>query len=318
MNDADLLVNRGLLPLNLPEEPPPQRTAVVIGVARGGTTMAASVLQALGVYMGDRLGPVLEDLTLSKAVESKDTRAVDAIVAERNERFDVWGWKRPAAFRYAPVWQPRLRNPYLIVVYRDPFAIANRNRISMLQECLHGIKDATRQLEQLNGFVQEARVPTLLCSYEKAMTRPEDFVSGVTAFLGLEGEGRHKAAVAAIGANRRYLRSSRITAARGYVDIVNRQYCAGWAFYIRQPNRQVGRQRRAATVIVMVNGTEAGRIPADSPRPDVRAAGFHETGNCGFCFYWPATAVPGEGDLVTVRVEGDLYPLPGAGTAGPD
>ncbi|MDZ7808846.1 MAG: hypothetical protein U5L11_00285 [Arhodomonas sp.] len=152
MNDIDTLVNRGFLIINQPSTAPAAKTVVVLGVARGGTTMVASVLQALGVHMGENLGPVLEDVRLSEAIEAGDTPTVDAIVAERNERFRVWGWKRPAATRYGKVWQSRFRNPYVIAVYRDPFAIANRNRISMLMDCMKGIERATSELSRLTQF----------------------------------------------------------------------------------------------------------------------------------------------------------------------
>ncbi|WP_435106114.1 hypothetical protein [Arhodomonas sp. AD133] len=304
MNDIDSLVNRGFLTINQPATSPEEKTAVVIGVARGGTTMVASVLQALGVYMGENLGPVLEDVRLSEAVEAGDSKAVNVIAAERDKQFRVWGWKRPAAVQHAAVWQPRLRNPHVIAVYRDPFAIANRNRISMLMDCIQGIERATKELARLTQFIKKSGLPTLVCSYEKAMIHPHDFVRGVDAFLGLGAEEKWDSAVAAIGTDERYLHSSRITAARGYVDIVDRNVCSGWAFYTQRPGRQ-------AKVRLYVSGRYVGECTANGARPDVRDAGFHDTGACGFSFHWPAGQAPQEGDVVEVWVEGEVKPLPG-------
>ena len=81
LSELDLLKKEGVLALNRPHSALPEKTVVVLGVARGGTTMVASVLQSLGVFMGDKLGPVLEDVTLSRAVESRDIQQLKELVA---------------------------------------------------------------------------------------------------------------------------------------------------------------------------------------------------------------------------------------------
>jgi len=307
MSDIERLENTGHMVLNAPDPPAEAKTAVILGVARGGTTLVAAILQALGVYMGDRLGPVLEDTALSEAIEGADLATLDDLIAARNRRFRVWGWKRPAALRTADTWQPRLRHPHIIAVYRDPFAIANRNRISMLGNPLQGIRRANRELRNLTDFIAASELPLLVCSYEKAMLSPNSFIPAVDRFLGLGAEARWPRARSAVGTNDSYLRTTRITESEGYVDVITSEHCAGWACYTRRPHH-------TARVIVSVNGRPVGATEANSLRNDVRDAGFHPTGECGFEFHWPEGEVPGAGDQVEVWVEGDIAPLSGTRT----
>jgi len=305
MADVESLINTGQMVRNAPATDTAEKTVVVVGVARSGTTMVASVLDALGVCRGEGLGPVLEDIQLSEAIERDDRATLRACARERNQHYTIWGWKRPAAFEQVDIWRPEVRNPHVIAVYRDPFAIANRNRISMLSDGVQAIRNANHALSRLTEFVASTDLPILVCSYEKALMNHGTFVAAVDGFLGLGASSRWPQAQQAIGSTDAYLQASRITAAEGYVDVVSREYCAGWTYYEVSP-------RRSVRVTVYVDGRPVGETLADARRPDVKQAGFHPTGKCGFYFYWPATETPAVGARVEVWAEGDIAPLHGA------
>lgn len=60
---------------------------VVVGVARGGTSMVAGSMAKLGIFMGDKAAPpVFEDMRLSDSFERRDLRAVQDIVQEFEPR----------------------------------------------------------------------------------------------------------------------------------------------------------------------------------------------------------------------------------------
>jgi hypothetical protein len=304
--DLDALKNEGVLALNKPPSAAAEKTVIVLGPARGGTTMVASVLQALGVTMGEKLGPVLEDVELSQAVEARERPRLQEIVARRNAAHPLWGWKRPSALEHSDVWQGAFRNPYVIAVFRDPFAIANRNRISMLSDVFQNMERSIEQLGLLTGVVRRQQGPVLLCSYEKALVSPATFVMAVDDFLDLGAQARHEDAIRRIVPSpREYLESSRITQSLGHLDVANGRFCAGWAFYPRQP-------ATAATVQISVNDRLVRTVSARLPRPDVKEKGIHPTGLCGFKLDWPAGAAPRPGDRVAARVEGDTRPLGGS------
>ena len=306
LSNLDALKNEGVLALNKPASAPSEKTVVVLGPARSGTTMVAAVLQALGIPMGEKLGPVLEDVALSQAVEARDRARLQELVARRNAAHQVWGWKRPSALELSDVWQDSFRNPYIIAVFRDPFAIANRNRISMLSDVFQNMERSIQQLGLLAGVVRRQQGPVLLCSYEKALVLPGTFVEAVDDFLDLRANDQWADAIHRINpAPREYLETSRITQSLGHLDVANDRICAGWAFYPRQP-------ATAATVQISVNDRLVHTINARLPRPDVKERGIHPTGLCGFKFDWPAGVAPRHGDRVEARVEGDVTALNGS------
>lgn len=299
MSDLDLLKNEGVLALNKPPSSLSEKTVVVLGAARSGTTMVASVLQALGVPMGEKLGPVLEDVTLSRAVESRDMIRLKEIVARRNAMHPIWGWKRPSAIEYSDVWKGCFRNPYIIAIFRDPFAIANRNRISMLTDVFQNMELSVKHLEMLVNILQTQEAPILLCSYEKVLGYPETFVLAVDDFLDLNSTERRADAILQINPTPgKYLEMSRITRSLGHLGVVDERICSGWAFYPELPDR-------IAKVHVSVNDRLVHIIEAPLPRPDVKGKGLHPTGLCGFRLEWSVETAPRVGDWVDARVEGD-------------
>ncbi|MDH3314994.1 MAG: hypothetical protein OER43_04385 [Gammaproteobacteria bacterium] len=306
MSELDLLKNDGVLVLNKPRSSLPKKTVVVLGLARGGTSMVAAVLQALGVFMGNKLGPVLEDVELSETVESRNLARLADMVARRNAAHSLWGWKRPSAFEHADVWQGCFRNPYIIAIIRDPFAIANRNRISMLSDVFENMERSVEQLGRLVKLLRQQKGPLLLCSYEKALDSPETFVRAVEDFLDLNAAERRADAIGQVKpASREYLQTSRITNSLGYLEVVDERICRGWAFYPMQSGR-------AARVQIFVNDRHITTVVARLPRHDVKEKGIHPTGFCGFKVEWPVDTAPQVGDRVDARAEGDVKSLSGS------
>lgn len=304
--ELKLLQNSGVLAHNKAQTALPEKTVLVMGLARGGTTMVASVLQTLGVFMGEKLGPVLEDVALSLAVETRNVSLLREIVAQRNATHPVWGWKRPSSIKFSKVWEGHFRNPHIIAVFRDPFAIANRNRISMLADVFQNMEQSVHQLDQFVQFLQQQKCPILLCSYEKVLASPGSFVEEVDEFLGLNAHTHWPGAIRQIApASKGYLESSRITHSLGCIDIANKFLCSGWAFYPKHPARQ-------AKVQLFVNEQLVHTVVAQQLRLDVKENGIHPTGLCGFKSEWPAGTKVRVGDHVVARLEGDNKALKGS------
>jgi len=104
------------LDLNRKRKIPSQRTVVVLGVERGGTSMAAGVIRGLGVDLGARAGLNHEDpLFLTEEQPRLANR-----IKMRNKETDVWGFKVPKASLMLDFYEKHLRNPYYVIVYRNP------------------------------------------------------------------------------------------------------------------------------------------------------------------------------------------------------
>jgi hypothetical protein len=305
MVDIQALINTGTLVMRPAQSP--QSTVIVLGAARGGTSMAAGALSHLGVFMGDKLSVVFEDAALSAAVEKSDDAALSRLIDLRNAAFPIWGWKRPAAIRYLPGIEAYFRNPCYVVVFRDVFAIANRNRISMLSDVMSNMRTTLAHYVRILDFIESRTAPCMLVSYEKAMLDRAAFVDALSAFVGIGTAQTRQLAVDSIQASPEdYLKGSRITDSNGAVNRVEARHVAGWAMYKRV--------LRPAQVTLMVNGQEVAQAIANRMRPDVHRRNIHPTGKCGFVFEIPADRALRAGDEIRVRAVGDIKDLRGSPT----
>jgi len=182
---------------------PNQKTFIVFGVPRGGTTMIARVAEKLGVCMGSDLPANYEDseFNFDKLSDStqKDqewlTRTLLAAINRRNATLDVWGWKYPRAHIYLPLIINQVRNPHLICVMRDPVASSLRplSRKRVLKE---GDQDLPARVikqhlsyQQKNiALIDEFKKPSFICSYEKAIINPSSFVADLGRFINVRND----------------------------------------------------------------------------------------------------------------------------------
>ncbi|MBF9058115.1 hypothetical protein HKCCSP123_02860 [Rhodobacterales bacterium HKCCSP123] len=159
----------------------PRRTYVCFGVARGGTSAVAGTMQRLGVFMGDDLPNNYEDPRFGPGQSPPRMREA---IAQRNATHDIWGWKFPAASNYLEGLSNDLRNPYLVVVFRDIAATMKGHMRWHNREVAFAAHEILVQ-QQKNWFLVERwRVPTLLVSYEKAILDPRLFVEELAVHLG--------------------------------------------------------------------------------------------------------------------------------------
>lgn len=301
-NPLDVLINHGFHELR-PCDDLSERTVIVLGVARGGTSMVAGALSRLGVHMGDGINEIVyEDLTFSRAVESRDQRQVRSIIKDRNERFRIWGWKRPASLYYIDALESQFRNPVYIVVFRDVFAIANRNRLSMTTDVVANMRRNLQEYLKLIEFLAKSSAPCMLVSYDKALSNKEAFVRHLAKFIGVDdGESVRSAIKSIRPATPRYLNGTRITRSVGCVDKVSPDCISGWARYRRT--------RNPIEVQLLINGQEVMQTKANIFRPDALADGRHPTGRCGFSFGLSEKSRLQYGDEIRVRAVNDVRDL---------
>jgi hypothetical protein len=290
--------NTGLTCLNGAAADLANKTVLVLGVGRGGTSMAAGALSKLGVYMGDRLSSRYQDRALLDCMLRKDKKQAIQIIGERNHRFALWGMKK----LHMRNWDKLFREPVYVVVFRDLFATANRRVLlyntSMVAEML---KVLGLHL-MLLMFLWRTRRPTLLVSYEKALIDPEGFVRGLCAFLGLQDPAGIGAAVQFINpapleytaSPVNYKVAKENTAYFGCIDKLETHRVAGWALSIADP--------RPLGLNLFVNGTLKTSIVANLSRMDVLREDdrFHK--HCGFVFRLADGDPLQKGDRVDVRI----------------
>jgi hypothetical protein len=274
MSEIAALQNPGYFYLNR-SEPVSEKTVIVMGVPRSGTSMIASALRGIGISLGDILdGAVMEDLELASALEANDEAALAFLIERRNSRYPIWGFKRPDAFRKMETFEQCFRNIHYIVTFRDPLAIALRNNLSMREKLLPALQNAAHSTADLLKFVAASKKPMLLVSYEKAVLDAGKLVDEVARFLAINlPPFERERVMRALPANREaYWLKSRIVY-EGRFDSVSARRVRGWA-------RGIGLAKPVA-VLLFVDGVLRAQCLADQYREDLERAGK----NGGYCAF---------------------------------
>lgn len=174
-----------------PEPPASVMTVPIVGVPRGGTTMVAAVVHALGVDIGpekDLAAFTFEDQAMNRSAPGVQL----SYIKRRNTERAVWGWKDPAALHSIRPLFFSLRKPRLIVVFRDMLAsIESEMRFDVANDIMPR-RDFAQLAEMTFNwwkgnmeFIEQTTFPTLLVSYENALRMPDIFVHGLSDFLGI-------------------------------------------------------------------------------------------------------------------------------------
>ena len=281
---------------------PNEKTFIVIGATRGGTSMVAGVLHHLGVNMVSTLpSTVYERLDLSLAIEGDTADEANNIIASLNTQYKIWGWKRPDSIYHTEKWQDKFRNPHYIFVFRDLFVIANRNRISMLHDVIDNIQTANEHYRLMTEFLKKTKAPTLLISYEKAIMNQQYFVENMSKFVGSkQSKEMIENALKFIQTdNQEYLEESRFTNTVGHFDEVTAEHIKGCAFYF-------GNTELAVKVKIEINQKDVFYANANEFRADINDSGMHPTGICGFTFKFPEGYQLKSGSKISLRGYGDI------------
>ena len=168
------------------------KTFVLFGNPRGGTTMIANVVRSMGIFLGDDLPVNLEDngfnwdilSRLEPQLSRKDKIiSIKKAIEKRNAQHDVWGWKYPRSIVYLKDISSELINPMLICVFRDVVASTARGVVRRREEPLDSIRRALDLQSSNLRLIEQSNLPTLLVSYEKAIADPLQLVTSLNRFM---------------------------------------------------------------------------------------------------------------------------------------
>ena len=185
MPQTSMRDNSGTFVLN--ERPAGEQVSVVVtGLGRSGTTMVSRVLSALGLFMGDRVSRgTNEDKEFRHILKNGKLGELKRICRNRDDRFDRWGFKCPAARHSLRQLAAAMRAPRVVVTSRDPLATAIRLAGTTGENLLPTLENGLRANLRLLGIVQKLSCPVLLLSYEKALNRPRDCAVALAGFCGI-------------------------------------------------------------------------------------------------------------------------------------
>lgn len=171
---------------------------IITGVARGGTSFAASVCHHLGVNLG-RGGPRYEDRKLARRLlDGRFARLRARMIAERDPA-TAFGWKLPALNFHLDDVAVTLPEARFIFILRDPVAVALRKQIApeTMGDPLGDTLTVIRATERMWSFAHKAGRPCLLLSYEKGANDPIAAIRDLGEFIGQEVTDEGAYAIAA-------------------------------------------------------------------------------------------------------------------------
>ena len=189
--DPSTILNQGVIahiaPTRGRRRAAAEKTLLITGLARSGTSMLAALLQAAGVWLGDHVyQPINEDAEITQMLRARDFTRLDALIGRQNAKAPVWGFKMPDLHQFLQHDEMvRFRNPHLMVIFRDPVAVAARNMLSEQVDGTQAIIEATSAMHALTQFVRASHLPFLFLSYEKALVFPRVFIDNVLDFCGI-------------------------------------------------------------------------------------------------------------------------------------
>ena len=186
------ITNSGFYIIRHSDTLPEERTILVSGIGRSGTTAAISCLYKGGLpqissHLAQR---TLDDWGIGTHFDNNDIGGLRREVVRRDQTSKVWGFK----WHMVQTWSNKInlfRNPLLIVMYRDSVSIsvrarrddANYHNVQSLNKWMQDTALWNMQLTQ--AVTQEISCPTLLVSYEKLIGSPEKIVPVMLDFCGL-------------------------------------------------------------------------------------------------------------------------------------
>lgn len=203
--------NGGMLSLNADAGQDGARQFIVIGAARGGTSMVAGALHHLGLPMGEGHNDfTYEDPVLRDAFRRKDWGAVEETIAARDAEHGDWAWKWPDSVHRLGEVDGRFPNPHYIVVFRDVLATGLRRQLSSGTGLFWGCQASLVGYAKLVHFCRSCERPMLLVSYEKALGNPGRFAEELAGFAMIEDEEKVAAVEASVTPdNPAYIASAR-------------------------------------------------------------------------------------------------------------
>ncbi|NVK42972.1 MAG: hypothetical protein HWE39_17145 [Oceanospirillaceae bacterium] len=297
----DALINKGCLQLNKEKPLPAERTVIVVGSARGGTSIAAGALFHLGVPMFSAGPPVFEDIHLSNAFEKADKKRYRSII-ERFNAESVWAWKRPSNINYLAKVVKEVRNPIFVVMVRDAFAIGVRNSISMKSNAVKSMTEALMHQQKVMRFFNKNTHPILFCSVEKVKQYPDHFINSLVSFCELQpSQEQIEDAIHFIEPEpSEYLEASRINRSHGQIGGVRNGCIFGWAAWVYRDE--------PVTVELIKNGKVIDSTEATEWRDHGEGIKNKRNGYCGYRFNLALVNVE-VGDTLHVKVKSDVRDL---------
>lgn len=198
-----------------------QKSVVILGIARSGTSVTSGILNILGVNMGNirspsRINPkgfyedyefnlLIQKMWRAAGAREKDTfwnppdlkrvralrnnfaKEIRELVAQKSQGKTLWGWKSPRTSIVIGAFLPHLKNPHVIVVLRNPLDIVQSATNSKhVNNKEYALKMVAFHFGVIMDFLaRHPRIPCLFVSFEEVVADPVKEARKMANFLGV-------------------------------------------------------------------------------------------------------------------------------------
>lgn len=193
------------------------KTFLIIGEGRSGTSLTAHILKEMGVNMGDRLKganhgnkdgywenpdfvnmnikiiednefdinqyPVPRPALVQARVEDKYNKEIESLVKKYQR--GVWGAKDPRFLYTYPLYEPYLEDVHFVVCYRNPISVALSLRYQDNKDIMSSLRVINDYYRVLYDFFERDHNPRFLVSYEKYFDSNKQ-IEDLCKFVGLD------------------------------------------------------------------------------------------------------------------------------------
>lgn len=265
--------------------------ALVCGLPRGGTTAFARVLEQMGFSLGAASqSPVAEFVALHPPLKAALTGGPDQhdfLVAAMEHHLQLlsadcnrFAIKLPDYYHFLGTRVLPRGIDVVLFITRDPLCVAIRNIKSVGMDPSVAILKAVREYGALIDAINRCPVPSLVISYEKLLSIPDQIVRYLANSLGvpLTDDCLNNSVKSVVLNDPAYLKSSSLSRGefRGEISYFKDGRLGGWCFWSGMPGKHV------ILEVYKDNGELLGCSTARRQRFDVVEAGLHPTGQIGF------------------------------------
>jgi len=226
------------------------RTIIVLGMHRSGTSLVSGILTKLDINMGDKLFPKdphnpfghYEDIeflrlnerildsagghcneppTYNSIIEQQSIfgKEIKELIRRKNER-DFWGWKEPRTSLTIDLYLPYISNPVFIFCKRDATGVAE----SMYKRQKFPIIKGKQLKKKYDLFIEATcdrfpNIPILEINFEELLKEPEYWIDKIVSFAQLDYSHRKmKRAVNLVSSRDKIKRKSDLIKFRNNLD----------------------------------------------------------------------------------------------------
>ncbi|MGH7156423.1 MAG: hypothetical protein ACREF3_21075, partial [Acetobacteraceae bacterium] len=279
---------------------------IASGIGRSGTSMIASLLAGLWILSADdAYSLTMDDKEFLHLFTFKNMEELDEAIKRRNRHSEVWAFKLPSIHGYMEPDNLRVfRNPRLVIVFRDPVAVAVRHATAEYVDPGVSLFETIEGMREMARFLQAAECPMLLVSYEKAIRHPEHLIGALAEFCGVAVDpGKRQQLHAVIRPDNAEYAANARRQYDGQIDGILDGRLHGWCHERDEPN--------AVDLELLVYGKPSMSFRADHARDDLRDAGIGD-GAHGFSVDLGQVQMTPD-SILAVRVAGRNFEIKGSG-----